>query len=194
MYEISVEYSFAAGHALRGYKGKCENVHGHNYRCQVSIEGAAATHDQIRGTGNFDRDCEPLNASGCRGAPCATDSIWEGRLAATRWLVEFIGIKRDGNGKATEHKKQKGSKDVRIDNFDGGKLFDLADPNAQLLADVWKGCSQASSHATNEYNHPAVSDRKELPAALTIVLNHLQDTIYSRAGKQVRDCVLKSKD
>ncbi len=125
---------------------------------------------------------------------CATDSIWEGRLAATRWLIEFIGVKRDGNGKATEHKKQKGSKDVRIDDLDGGKPFDLADPNAQLLADVWKGCSQASSHATNEYNHPAVSDRKELPAALTIVLNHLQDTIYSRASKQIRDCVLKSKD
>ena len=39
MYEISVEYSFAAGHALRGYKGKCENVHGHNYKVQVTIAG-----------------------------------------------------------------------------------------------------------------------------------------------------------
>jgi hypothetical protein len=125
---------------------------------------------------------------------CATDSIWEGRLAATRWLIEFIGIKRDGSGKATEHKKRKWSKDVRIDDFDGGTLFDTSDPNAQLLADVWKGCSQASSHATNEYNHPALSDRKELPAALTIVLNHLQDTIYKRASKRIRDCVLKSKD
>ena len=40
MFEISVEYSFAAGHALRGYKGKCENVHGHNYKVQVSVAGA----------------------------------------------------------------------------------------------------------------------------------------------------------
>lgn len=39
MFEISVEYSFAAGHALRGYKGKCENVHGHNYKVQVSVAG-----------------------------------------------------------------------------------------------------------------------------------------------------------
>jgi len=39
MFEISVEYSFAAGHALRGYKGKCENVHGHNYKVQVTIAG-----------------------------------------------------------------------------------------------------------------------------------------------------------
>ncbi len=39
MFEISVEYSFAAGHALRGYKGKCENVHGHNYKLQVTVAG-----------------------------------------------------------------------------------------------------------------------------------------------------------
>ncbi len=39
MFEISVEYSFAAGHALRGYKGKCENVHGHNYKVQVTLAG-----------------------------------------------------------------------------------------------------------------------------------------------------------
>jgi 6-pyruvoyltetrahydropterin/6-carboxytetrahydropterin synthase len=39
VFEISVDYSFAAGHALRGYKGKCENVHGHNYRVQVTVAG-----------------------------------------------------------------------------------------------------------------------------------------------------------
>ena len=39
MFEITVEESFAAGHALRGYKGKCENVHGHNYKVRVTLEG-----------------------------------------------------------------------------------------------------------------------------------------------------------
>jgi 6-pyruvoyltetrahydropterin/6-carboxytetrahydropterin synthase len=39
MFEVSVEQSFAAGHALRDYKGKCENVHGHNFKVQVTIEG-----------------------------------------------------------------------------------------------------------------------------------------------------------
>lgn len=39
MFEVSVEQTFAAAHALRGYKGKCENVHGHNYRVRVTIEG-----------------------------------------------------------------------------------------------------------------------------------------------------------
>jgi 6-pyruvoyltetrahydropterin/6-carboxytetrahydropterin synthase len=39
MFEVSVEQTFAAGHALRDYKGKCENVHGHNFKVQVTIEG-----------------------------------------------------------------------------------------------------------------------------------------------------------
>ena len=39
MFEVTIEETFAAGHALRNYKGKCENVHGHNYRCQVTLEG-----------------------------------------------------------------------------------------------------------------------------------------------------------
>jgi 6-pyruvoyltetrahydropterin/6-carboxytetrahydropterin synthase len=41
MFEVSVEETFAAGHALRNYRGKCENVHGHNYRVQVTVEGEA---------------------------------------------------------------------------------------------------------------------------------------------------------
>lgn len=39
MFEITIEETFAAGHALRNYRGKCENVHGHNYRCQVAVHG-----------------------------------------------------------------------------------------------------------------------------------------------------------
>ena len=39
MFEVSIDYSFSAGHSLRNYKGKCENVHGHNYKVRVSVEG-----------------------------------------------------------------------------------------------------------------------------------------------------------
>jgi len=39
MFEVRVEQAFSSGHALRGYKGKCENVHGHNYRVQVTLAG-----------------------------------------------------------------------------------------------------------------------------------------------------------
>ncbi|HEY7856277.1 MAG TPA: 6-carboxytetrahydropterin synthase QueD [Terriglobales bacterium] len=40
MYEISVEETFSSGHALRGYRGKCENPHGHNYRVRVALAGS----------------------------------------------------------------------------------------------------------------------------------------------------------
>ncbi|HEY1754671.1 MAG TPA: 6-carboxytetrahydropterin synthase QueD [Bryobacteraceae bacterium] len=46
MFEVSVEQTFAAGHALRNYKGACENVHGHNFKIQVTIEG-----QELDGTG-----------------------------------------------------------------------------------------------------------------------------------------------
>ena len=46
MFEVSVEQVFAAGHALRNYKGKWKNIHGHNWRVQVVIEG-----EQLDGTG-----------------------------------------------------------------------------------------------------------------------------------------------
>jgi 6-pyruvoyltetrahydropterin/6-carboxytetrahydropterin synthase len=39
MFEVSVEQQFAAGHALRNYKGACENVHGHNFKVRVTLEG-----------------------------------------------------------------------------------------------------------------------------------------------------------
>src|SRR5436853_3360467 len=39
MFEVSVEESFAAGHALRGYRGKCENPHGHNYKVRITLQG-----------------------------------------------------------------------------------------------------------------------------------------------------------
>lgn len=38
-YEISVERTFSAAHALRGYKGKCENLHGHNWKVRVTVSG-----------------------------------------------------------------------------------------------------------------------------------------------------------
>ncbi|MGB9607024.1 MAG: 6-carboxytetrahydropterin synthase QueD [bacterium] len=39
MYGIVLRESFSAAHFLRGYKGKCERVHGHNYLVEVQIVG-----------------------------------------------------------------------------------------------------------------------------------------------------------
>ena len=39
MFQITVEDTFAAGHYLRNYRGKCENPHGHNYKLRVTLCG-----------------------------------------------------------------------------------------------------------------------------------------------------------
>src|ERR1700683_4088970 len=39
MYEVSVDETFAAAHQLRDYGGKCEDLHGHNYKVRVVVTG-----------------------------------------------------------------------------------------------------------------------------------------------------------
>jgi 6-pyruvoyltetrahydropterin/6-carboxytetrahydropterin synthase len=39
MHEVMIEMGFSSAHALRGYQGKCENTHGHNYKVEVYVRG-----------------------------------------------------------------------------------------------------------------------------------------------------------
>jgi 6-pyruvoyltetrahydropterin/6-carboxytetrahydropterin synthase len=41
MYEVIVEQTFAAAHALRNYHGSCERTHGHNFRVEITVVGPA---------------------------------------------------------------------------------------------------------------------------------------------------------
>ena len=38
-YEVSVVGKFSSAHALREYRGRCENLHGHNWNVKVSFIG-----------------------------------------------------------------------------------------------------------------------------------------------------------
>jgi 6-pyruvoyltetrahydropterin/6-carboxytetrahydropterin synthase len=38
MFQIARERVFSASHQLRGYKGRCERLHGHNWRVRVHVE------------------------------------------------------------------------------------------------------------------------------------------------------------
>jgi len=40
MFEIYRECIFAASHQLRNYKGKCERLHGHNWKVGIHLSGA----------------------------------------------------------------------------------------------------------------------------------------------------------
>ena len=37
MFTVFKDYVFAAGHAIRGHQGGCQNLHGHNYRVRVHV-------------------------------------------------------------------------------------------------------------------------------------------------------------
>ncbi|MCP4606450.1 MAG: 6-carboxytetrahydropterin synthase QueD [Proteobacteria bacterium] len=41
MFQISRDCVFSASHQLRGYKGKCERLHGHNWRVRVHLAANA---------------------------------------------------------------------------------------------------------------------------------------------------------
>jgi len=38
VYNIKVEANFSSAHNLRGYRGKCEDLHGHNWRVEVEVK------------------------------------------------------------------------------------------------------------------------------------------------------------
>lgn len=40
MYEVRVEADFCAAHFLQDYHGKCENLHGHNYKVYAHVRGS----------------------------------------------------------------------------------------------------------------------------------------------------------
>jgi len=39
MYILTIEDYISAAHQLKGYKGKCENIHGHNWKVEISVYG-----------------------------------------------------------------------------------------------------------------------------------------------------------
>ena len=41
MYKVRVEAEFSAAHFLSRYRGKCEKLHGHNYKVRIWVRGTA---------------------------------------------------------------------------------------------------------------------------------------------------------
>jgi hypothetical protein len=104
-------------------------------------------------------------------------------MTALRWLIMFIGIKQDRFGLPCEAELGPAT-DMRIDGIAGGMLFMPSHADARKLANVWRGCSQATSHATDGANHPPVTE-PYLAEALQIVIDHLESTIYETAGRSL---------
>jgi len=53
MFEISVRSGFSGAHRLKGYKGKCESLHGHNWDVEVFVTSrkldSGGLHDRFQG-------------------------------------------------------------------------------------------------------------------------------------------------
>lgn len=118
----------------------------------------------------------------------------QGRLARMRWLIMFVGV----SAKRVTFEPERPlihdrDKDVFITRIDGGKMG-LFPPgaDAKTLAEVWAGCSKATAHPTNRTARPKVNE-PELAAALKLVVEHLQGTIYAKAGKNLIDFVRTKK-
>jgi 6-pyruvoyltetrahydropterin/6-carboxytetrahydropterin synthase len=39
MYEVTIKSHFSGAHFLREYQGRCENLHGHNWTVEVTLQG-----------------------------------------------------------------------------------------------------------------------------------------------------------
>ncbi len=120
---------------------------------------------------------------------CICRSVDEGRLAAMRWLIEFVGIVRSESSKlAVPKTPHSNGFDVMITDCSGGMAFNPKSSDAQKLADLWKGCSQASMHATGDTGHPDVSPPK-IAEVLEIVLSHLDAHLYQPNGLKLIEIV-----
>jgi len=135
-------------------------------------------------------DSTPANDDFAIRRRCEFNAINEGRLISIRWLIEFVWIKSDQAGASIPCPKSHPT-DVRIEDIAGGVRIDSSSKEAGVLAAIWKGCSQASSHATNAYSRPDVNEPK-LNEAMKIIWAHLRDTIYKQAGLNIKDIVLKA--
>ena len=112
---------------------------------------------------------------------CVDNAVWEGRLTATRWLIDFVGVSCDKNRKPSRPAQK--PHDWRIDKM-GASLFPLSGADAQKLADVWLGCTKATSHPTRGSGHPPVAPT-ELNAAIAIVIDYLDRILYGPKGRSI---------
>jgi hypothetical protein len=117
---------------------------------------------------------------------CADRSIDEGRKAAMRWLIEFVGV-RDKNGKPAAPRPHDNGKSVTIQQV-GGRLFDTNSQCAPKLAKIWKACAQASLHPTTDTNHHPLRE-DDLAATLEIVIAHLETSLYKPSGRNLCEIV-----
>ncbi|MFN3411404.1 MAG: 6-carboxytetrahydropterin synthase QueD [Exilispira sp.] len=47
MFRVVINDNFSSAHFLRNYKGKCENLHGHNYKIEIFVLSENLNNDEM---------------------------------------------------------------------------------------------------------------------------------------------------
>jgi hypothetical protein len=151
------------------------------HRIRAGLAGLSFTSEFLPATAGADLRTRFAEA-------CLQNAAFEGRMAGIRWLIDFVGV-RDKRGKPARPHRW-GDHDVGITSLPGGREIDLDSDEAEILRRAWKGCSQASSHATHDSKHFPV-DPKTLEQALRIIVSHLDKTVYSASQEVVSSNLAK---
>ena len=124
MYELKIVDSFAAAHSLRNFRGKCESLHGHNWKVEVWVRS-----DRLDETGLvldfkvvktatqevLDRlDHKYLNEL----APFATENPSSERIA--EYIYKQLSEKLNGEGVRVHKVSAWESEDARAAYFEEG--------------------------------------------------------------------------
>jgi 6-pyruvoyltetrahydropterin/6-carboxytetrahydropterin synthase len=93
MYTVRVEADFAASHFLSHYHGKCERLHGHNYRVRLLMEGETLNEGGMLADFGLLKQClrqaiEPLDHHHLNDNPVFKDDPSAERIA--RYIFEQV--------------------------------------------------------------------------------------------------------
>ena len=130
---------------------------------------------------------------------CLNDATFQGRIAAIRWLIEFVGLQEKADQAlgpqptpsyaARVLASGRQSTDFGVGMLPGGVFLLPTHKDAKLLARTWKGCAQAIGHPTRNTGHPDL-DVETLTAVMRILIAHLDATAYQHAKISVKHAVL----
>jgi hypothetical protein len=132
------------------------------------------------------------------GVWCVDRCVDEGRKAAMRWLIEFVGVRPDtrpdqDNAPLPTVPNTNG-KSVTIAQV-GGSMFDIETnrEDAWKLARISRACAQASGHPTVDTNHASVNPQ-DLADALRIVIDHLETALYKPSDRDLWKTVREQEE
>jgi 6-pyruvoyltetrahydropterin/6-carboxytetrahydropterin synthase len=107
MYDVTVKTGFAAAHQLRLYDGKYENLHGHNWTAQVTVEAdeldpIGVGIDFVKLKAMVEKNLSELNYHNINEVPPFDEQNPSAENIA-RWL--FLKLKVEVNSNSTRVKR-----------------------------------------------------------------------------------------